>query len=199
MNHETPEDLGKGPQFYDRNLRNVSKPLESSPWLRLYETAADLMDQWDRATSIVDLGCGTGRFAKLIASRGFTNYWGVDFSAARIEEARRYNPELDFEVASIFDEVCRDRVQHAGACVLLEVLEHIHRDTDVFEMIRSGTSVVLSVPNFDSAVHVRWFDDAAAVWDRYGRFIEPGSERWRQVINERRPHKRTFVLGGRRA
>ena len=194
MSGEIKTSVEKGPEYYDLNLRNVLKLLESSPWLRLYEAAADLMDDLDRGSRLVDLGCGTGRFAKLITSRGFTDYWGVDFSAARVAEARRYNPDLSFEVASIFDEITDGRVRHADICVLLDVLEHIERDIDVIAMIPPGTPIVLSVPNFDSAAHVRRFDDADAVWRRYGGFFEKESARWHEIVNERRPHKRTFIL-----
>ncbi len=48
-----------------------------------------------------------------------------------------------------------------------EVLEHLSDDTGVLEIVRPGTTVILSVPTFLCEDHVRSFADTEAVHDRY--------------------------------
>jgi len=37
---------------------------------------------------VLDLGCGTGKFARVLAERGLARVWGVDPSAEMLAEAR---------------------------------------------------------------------------------------------------------------
>jgi len=57
----------------------------------------DLLDPRPGET-IVDLGCGTGELAAVIAARG-ASVLGLDADEAMIAKARRDHPELPFEVA----------------------------------------------------------------------------------------------------
>lgn len=57
----------------------------------------DLLDPRPGET-IVDLGCGTGELAAVIAARG-ASVLGLDADEAMIAKARREHPELTFEVA----------------------------------------------------------------------------------------------------
>jgi SAM-dependent methyltransferase len=50
--------------------------------------------------SVCDLGCGPGHVARYLAERGAEVY-GVDLSPVMIEEARRRNPQLRFEVGDL--------------------------------------------------------------------------------------------------
>lgn len=50
----------------------------------------------------VDLGCGTGNFAKAVTERGF-DVLGIDYSAANIEIAKAQAPKANFQIASVFD------------------------------------------------------------------------------------------------
>jgi len=49
---------------------------------------------------VADLGCGTGRITAHLASLG-VNVFGIDLSPAMVDQARRANPHLHFEVGSI--------------------------------------------------------------------------------------------------
>jgi ubiquinone/menaquinone biosynthesis C-methylase UbiE len=41
---------------------------------------------------VLDVGCGTGKFARVLAERGLARVWGVDPSAEMLDEARKRVP-----------------------------------------------------------------------------------------------------------
>jgi 2-polyprenyl-3-methyl-5-hydroxy-6-metoxy-1,4-benzoquinol methylase len=49
----------------------------------------------------LDVGCGSGRWCRILAARGFTDVLGIDLQTALIESNRRRMPELRFEVAAL--------------------------------------------------------------------------------------------------
>lgn len=80
-------------EFYDQFIDRHLIPLEKSPWRKVYEEAARLLPE-SKDETIVDIGCGTGRFAKLLYDKGYRKYLGIDFSKGMLEEAKRYNPSF---------------------------------------------------------------------------------------------------------
>lgn len=180
----------KGPEYYDENVTRVNLPLGESPWRQLYETAASFLPPPYDCTTIVDIGCGTGRFAKLLCDRGYTKYWGIDFSEVRIGEDRRYVPVFEFSVASVFDEWVNERLNKYNMFILLEVLEHVNDDMKLLSILPSNSRIIFSVPNYDSVSHVRFFPTADDVIRRYQeilRFLD--GTRLKNVRRQRRDKK----------
>ena len=64
------------PEFYNRAI-DFTQRLALSPWLRVRS-----------GTRVLDVGCGVGRWSRLLASRG-AEVTGIDLSATMIAEARR--------------------------------------------------------------------------------------------------------------
>jgi SAM-dependent methyltransferase len=64
------------PEFYNRAI-DLEQRLALAPWLKVPE-----------GTRVLDIGCGVGRWSRLLASRG-ADVTGVDISPTMIEEARR--------------------------------------------------------------------------------------------------------------
>ena len=52
--------------------------------------------------TICDLGCGAGHIARYLKDRG-ANACGIDLSAKMVEQARRLNPNIDFEQGTMLD------------------------------------------------------------------------------------------------
>ncbi|MCK9568607.1 class I SAM-dependent methyltransferase [Candidatus Pacearchaeota archaeon] len=163
----------KGVDYYNdpANHDLISRPLETSPWRTLYAAVADSLGEPD-GRLIVELGCGTGRLARVLADRGWTGYLGIDFADRLIDQAALYAPECLFFCADIFSEFTEDALGRADVVVAMEVLEHLENDLAVFGHIVPGTFVVFDVPNFDCASHVRHFTDIGQVMERYGPLFD---------------------------
>ena len=186
--------IEKGPDFYNVNMSRVIKPLEESPWLDVYEAAASLLPEPNCAV-IADIGCGTGRFARLISNKGYTKYWGVDFSDARIREARRYVPEFQFSAGNILDPQEQGKLKAFNTFVFLEVIEHISEDKSLFSIIPAGSTMIFSVPNFNSKAHVRYFNSTDEVIERYEMFVDfkIGTH---VILPRKRPGRLIFLFSG---
>lgn len=154
--------------YYDSLLDDPKNayglPIEESPYRELYERGAELIEP---GLHICDLGCGSGRFASLVIDKA-AHYWGIDFSERLITEAGRYTgrPELfqheDFRHCFI---------PPADVYVLMEVLEHLDDDLGLIERLPSGSTVIASVPSFDSHSHVRVFPCEWRVRSRYATVL----------------------------
>lgn len=179
------------PGFYDLAMtcdgEPAMLPLERSPWLPVYDEAA----RWiPSSASVVDLGCGTGRFlARLATTTHHGTLAGIDFSAAAISEAGSYlrgyfADDVDFyhrvtlRVEDLRSWQPTDDLLHASfAC--LEVLEHLEDDLGLVRRVPPGAQLVFSVPSYLSAAHVRCFGALADVFARYGALLS--IRRWSLV------------------
>lgn len=163
-------------QWYDEVLpgSRAMAPLEESSALPVYNAAMSLLP----SLPVVELGCGTGRFAELVKFQR-QPYFGYDFAPAVVAEAVRYSPSMSFQVADI-REWDHGLDLPAECCyVLLEVLEHLDDDRDALMRIPPGLPVVFSVPNFHSESHVRRFLQPSHVFERYGDLLD--FDAWQSV------------------
>jgi len=166
------------PAFYDRAMTDAHEPamltLEASPWRELYVQAASLITP---DAPVVDLGCGTGRFAEQLRRAGHPRYTGIDFSPAAIAECKRYVPEVadrweaDFRVIDLRAWGPGDR-SSTTVYTCLETLEHLEDDVDLVERIPVGHEFVFSVPNYGGVAHLRCFQNVSDAWRRYGHLLE---------------------------
>jgi len=73
--------------------------------------------------SLLDIGCGDGRFLREVRQRfAGTRLLGIDSSAAAIRWAQALNPELLFETADALERAPDERFD---VVTLLEVIEHV--------------------------------------------------------------------------
>ena len=92
---------------------------QSDLWTERAHDWADVMEGWsgwgipvyrhilghvvvDRGTSLLDVGCGAGRFSRIAADRG-ARVSGLDATASFVEIARERVPEGDFRVGDMED------------------------------------------------------------------------------------------------
>jgi ubiquinone/menaquinone biosynthesis C-methylase UbiE len=59
--------------------------------------AAEISD----SGAVCDMGCGPGHIARYLRHRGLTNISGLDLSPEMVEQARRANPDIPFQVGNM--------------------------------------------------------------------------------------------------
>lgn len=164
-------------QYYDTIYAHSEKyqvDAEHSTYLPVWEKVVALLKQ-EGVLNILDVGCGPGQFAEYIIKQiPQINYLGIDYSYKAIEAARSRCPTAQFHVKDLMVEGALD-VFDADLFIILEVLEHIERDLDLIKSLPKGKIVIFSVPNMDSAGHVRFFRDIHEVENRYGGFCNINS------------------------
>ena len=131
---------------------------KNSPYFEMWESILNKVDD------IADFGCGVGQFAQMAIDQGVKYSYGLDFSDTAIDRCKEINDR--FYLRSLHDEDVYSLRPYKTA-VLLEVLEHLDNDKEVLTFIPKGRNIVISVPNFDSEGHVRYFKDIEEVLNRY--------------------------------
>ena len=163
-------DRQLGPDFYDRMHAEYGPSVTRTRYDGLFrKIVANIRDHGTR--SILEVGCGSGFLAKMILQEYEGAYGGFDFSAEAIRNAgsRTGRPELFF-VGDALDS--RSYAGDYDTIVCTEMLEHVDHDLEVIRLWRDGTWCVCSVPNFDYAGHVRFFNTADEVTARYRECID---------------------------
>lgn len=163
------------PAFYDAAMTDAHEPamlpLEESPWLNLYQRASWLLPS---RAPVVDLGCGTGRFAEQIRRHeSASSFTGLDFSPKAIEECKRYVPEFAgcFRVADLREWQPDEGRFSNTVYTCLETLEHLEDDVGLIRRLPVGHELIFSVPNFGGEAHLRTFQNVSDAWERYGHLL----------------------------
>jgi SAM-dependent methyltransferase len=159
-----------GPDYYDRLHSEVDLTATRTRYDALLRKVVDnIRDHGSR--SILEVGCGSGFLAKMILQERHGSYRGFDFSAEAIRNAgaRTGRPDL-FSVSDAHD--ARSYTCEYDTIASTEMLEHVEGDLDVIRLWRDGTWCICSVPNFDYAGHVRFFNTPDEVVARYGGLID---------------------------
>jgi SAM-dependent methyltransferase len=161
-----------GPEWYDARFEADEKWREHysrSPYYHFWTVITDRIVH-TKAPAVLEIGCGSGQLAMLLADRDVDEYVGFDFAPKRLAWAREQLPGFRFEVADAFDTDLYTSAPY-NVVVCTEFLEHVERDLDVIERLRPGARFIGTVPNFGGGSHVRHFDDADEVRARYGAVL----------------------------
>ncbi len=88
---------------YDAFATTFSNSRKNLHWPELEYFLADMKK--NRYASILDIGCGNGRFLEEAKKSGFMpqEYIGIDSSSGMINEARKLHPDSHFEVIGMQD------------------------------------------------------------------------------------------------
>lgn len=170
----------KDKHFYN-NVYSNSQEYKKGPegMEHYYEVWCEGINQIKNCVSpakhIIDLGCGPGHFASLVGLHLDTieKYEGYDFSQTAINMAKSLVGKDDR--FKFYEKNLREfnfPKKNNLVVTMYEFLEHISFDLELISKIPPGTWVVFSVPSYDSAGHVRWFNYLEAVKNRYERLIK---------------------------
>lgn len=139
---------------------------------------------------IADFGCGPGQFAHFLSDLNYKMSYGVDFSEEAVKMAKKLLPKGKFYDADLYDPQTYKKGKYNTA-ICLEVLEHLTLDNKFFEYLPEGTKVILTVPDFDSVSHVRYFNSTQECKDRF--------KAWMKISGGKEFYlgkKRIFVIWG---
>jgi 2-polyprenyl-3-methyl-5-hydroxy-6-metoxy-1,4-benzoquinol methylase len=160
--------------YYDEVFSNSPKYRQSgenSEYSAIWQEIVQYLCH-QKTTRILDLGCGPGQFAEFIAaSMPTAQYVGLDFSRVAISLAQKRCPNYLFEVHAL-PIYHFDGLPSFDAVVCTEVLEHVENDREILAAVPAGTTIVATVPNFDSFGHIRLFRHADEVRERYGQLFD---------------------------
>lgn len=134
----------------------------------LYPAWAVLADRVRRsgATSIVEIGCGSGQLACHLRDLGIRDYLGLDSNPSRLERARVACPGYRFELADDFLSN-HLRAGQYDLVVMTGFLEFVRRDLVALESIRPRTRVLGTVTSGVEPDRVRQFTAANQVLEQY--------------------------------
>ena len=117
-----------------------------------------LLEPWvrsiKRSAPCVDLGCGNGNLLHALATLGFTDLHGVDFSAEQVALARHVATEVEIGDARNYLE--RHPDGHFHLITVFDVIEHLTRDEilDLVDLVAlklaRGGVFIAHCPNADS-------------------------------------------------
>ena len=114
-------------------------------WPPLREIVLSQLKPGDR---IMDVGCGAGATAAMLADMGFL-VTGVDPSTSGIRVAEQSHPKMRFAERSAYDDLAAEFGEF-DAVVSLEVVEHCYWPRlfadNVFALLRPGGLAVISTP-----------------------------------------------------
>lgn len=160
--------------FYDSVYATSVKyqqPYRKSPYYNIYRKTLEILIS-KRSRSVLEAGCGCGTFSSLLsASKAKIDYCGFDFSRVGLESARRKCPEYTYIEDNIYTTDLFETYAY-DTIVSHEVLEHLSDDIGFLRRIKPGKIVIGSVPNFDSASHVRYFTHEKQILFRYSRCMD---------------------------
>lgn len=160
--------------FYNENIGSseLVEPEESN-WHGVYRLALNFLPPADQDPTIMDVGCGTGMFARLLFKQGYKNYLGFDFARNRVAIARVSVPKFQFFVGDVYDvKKLKPVYRDFDNFIILEVLEHLTEDLKILESIPRGKTIIFSVPNYLSPSHVRAFHTVNMIENRYKGLVE---------------------------
>ncbi|WP_214760492.1 methyltransferase domain-containing protein [Exiguobacterium sp. s146] len=149
------------------------KHYSDTHYFPIWEKAFSLIKGKGKDLKILEIGCGPGQFAQLLFERKVTDYQGFDFSDKAIEMAKQTNKmhHEKFHVGDAFETKVFDHYMY-NLVIIFEVLEHIEDDIAILDKIKEDTTILFSVPNFDSPGHVRWFNSIFDIYERYRLILD---------------------------
>jgi len=129
------------------------------------------LDERPTVGRVLELGCGNGSFAGLLASKGY-KVSAVDLSESGIEIARVAHPNVSFRKASVYEDLAGIWERPFDAVIALEVVEHLYDPRQFLRRAaaclgKEGT-LILSTPYHGYLKNV-----AVAVSGRFDRHCDP--------------------------
>ena len=164
------------PNTYDEMFQNggykgcYNLSYKNSPYYPMYKQVLRFIKKYKK-DDLLEVGCGSGAFAKFILDKTNLKYKGFDFSRVAIEKSCKLTQRKDiFKIGDATQIASYEKKYSTIVCT--EVLEHITEDLECIKQWRRGTFCVCSVPNYDSEYHERYFSSEYEIYSRYSDFLD---------------------------
>lgn len=123
-------------------------------WSRRHVLDAAMLQLCDTATNVVDIGCGEGRFCRMMTARGLSPI-GVDPVERLVEEARRRDPQGDYRLGRA-EALPLEDASVGTAVSYLSLVDIPDLDATVREVARvlqpGGRFVIATLTSFTTAL-----------------------------------------------
>jgi SAM-dependent methyltransferase len=126
------------------------KPLDRELLSRF---ATEVKDRGD----VCDMGCGPGHIARYLRDAELVNVFGLDLSTRMVEQARRLNPDIPFQVANLMRLDLQDA--SLGGIVAFYAIVNIPENLlpavfgEMWRVLKPGGRLLLSFHIGDEIVH----------------------------------------------
>jgi 2-polyprenyl-3-methyl-5-hydroxy-6-metoxy-1,4-benzoquinol methylase len=150
--------------YYDKLMYKY--PSSEIKYQKLYDSVLKFIPV-NKNVRILDVGCGTGGLINTLKNNGYLNITGLDFSTYCVNYCKKRFPNNNFVQLDLKKNSSKKFINNFSIIIMLEVLEHISDDLNVIKKIKSGSLVVLSLPNYDSKGHVRFFKNIDEIKNRF--------------------------------
>ncbi len=122
-----------------KNDYNLISQQFSSTRKNIWKEFGFLFENLEKNTSILDLGCGNGRFYHFFKDKKI-NYWGVDISEKLIEKAKENHPRANFETANALNLPFED--EKFDSIFSLAVFHHIPTVEERIKFLKEAKRVL---------------------------------------------------------
>lgn len=101
--------------------------------------------------SVLEIGCGYGRYTKAMMDSGFTNVKGIDISREQIQYAREKLGIKNVELADALEYLTSEKKY--DVILLMDVLEHLELQyaitllSKIYASLKGGGKLIIHVPN----------------------------------------------------
>ena len=148
-------------QIADEYARKIYHELDGKPFDR--EMLGHFAEAVGKGGEVCDVGCGPGHVARHLQSLG-AKVFGIDVSPAMVEQARRLNPGIQFQVGDMLE---LDRPDGTlAAIVAFYAIVNIPKQSlptifrEMFRVLQADGLLLLAFHIGDAAAH---YDE---LWDR---------------------------------
>jgi tRNA (uracil-5-)-methyltransferase TRM9 len=128
---------------YDPFAQTFSESRKDHPWPELTAVIADM--QASGIVSILDIGCGNGRFLEEAEKLGYNpeRYLGTDNSAGMIGEARKLHPDHSFTVCDMVSiGILEEQYGTYDALLFLASYHHLTSREDRIETLKQAKKLL---------------------------------------------------------
>lgn len=139
--------------FFDNFAEERSKTMQSSGDTHTRHRLADIIIKEADITkndTILDIGCGSGEYQKILEKKGFARLYGTDFSKNMIHNAKRCTKNASYTISDLEHGCYRD--EEFDIIIMLAVLQFVSNNEKTFNelhrILKPGGRLVIRVLNF---------------------------------------------------